>query len=118
MSVQRSGDGFSDEDLIRYGIMPEIVGRIASKCNVVELNEKAYMEIIRGPHSRVSLIEKVLRQYGVAVEDVLSNEELGALIAASKSNRTGVRWVSAQVEGRLLETIRGEGLRPTQARAS
>lgn len=108
-SVQES-EGFSDEDFIRYGIMPEIVGRIATKCSVVELNEKAYLEIIRNPNSRVSQIEKVLKSYGTDIADVLSDEELRRLIAASKTNRTGVRWVSAQVEGRLLESIRRKGL--------
>lgn len=108
-------DEFSDEDFIRYGIMPEIVGRIAAKCKVAELSEKAYLEIIRNPNSRVSQIEKVLKQYGVQIADVLSDEELHTLISTSKSNRTGVRWVSAQVEGRLLETLRGEGLGLSQA---
>ena len=103
-------ESFSDRDFIRYGIMPEIVGRIAAKCSVVELNEKAYMAIIRNPNSRVSQIERVLKSYGTNIEDVLSDEELRRLIAASKTNRTGVRWVSAQVEGRLLESIRRKGL--------
>ena len=111
----QTSDGFSDEDFICYGIMPEIVGRIATKCSVLELNEKAYMEIIRNPNSRVSQIEKVLKQYGVQITDVISNEELRSLIAASKGNRTGVRWVSAQVESRLLESIRGKGLCMSQA---
>jgi len=106
----QTGEGFTDEDFIRYGIMPEIVGRIAAKCSVVELNETAYMEIIRNPNSRVSQIERVLKSYGTDITDVLSDEELRRLIAASKTNRTGVRWVSAQVEGRLLESIRRKGL--------
>lgn len=100
----------SDGDFIRYGIMPEIVGRIAAQCAVAELNETAYLQIIRNPNSRVSQIEKVLKAYGTDIDDVLSEEELRGLIAVSRSNRTGVRWVCAQVEGRLLESIRNKGL--------
>lgn len=109
-SVQVSEEILTDEDFIGYGIMPEIVGRIASKCCARELSEKAYLQIIRNPHSRVAQIEQVLKTYGVEIADVLSNDQLRQLIAASKHNRTGVRWVSAQVEGMLLDAIRGTGL--------
>lgn len=108
--VVQTSEALSDRDFIRYGIMPEIVGRIAAQCTVVELNETAYLQIIRNPNSRVSQIEKVLKAYGTDIDDVLSEEELRRLIATSRSNRTGVRWVSAQVEGRLLESIRSKGL--------
>ena len=103
---------FTDEDFISYGIMPEIVGRIAVKCATRPLDEAAYMNIIRGKYSRVAVIEGVLRQYGIHVADVISQEELREIIEASKANRTGVRWVSAQVENRLLEAIREQGLFP------
>ena len=102
----------SDEDFIAYGIMPEIVGRIAINCATAPLPDEAYINIIRGPHSRVARIAQILESYGLDVADLISDEELKALIASSKSNRTGVRWVSAQVESRLLEAIREEGLFP------
>lgn len=117
-SAQPTSEAFSDADFIRYGIMPEIVGRIATKCSVIELNERAYLQILQNPNSRVSKIEKVLKGYGTKMTDVLSNEELCKLISASKSNRTGVRWVSAQVEGRLLDAIRERGIAPIQENAS
>lgn len=109
---------FTDEDFIDYGIMPEIVGRIATKCFTVPLDERAYMDIIYSPHSRVAKIEKVLQQYGIRASDVVTPEELQKLVASSKSNKTGVRWVSAQVETRLLEAIREQGLFPAPAMAS
>ena len=75
------------------------------------------MNIIRSSHSRVAAIEKVLMQYGIQTSDVISLEELRDLISKSKSNRTGVRWVSAQVESRLLEAIREQGLFPERPKA-
>lgn len=108
---------FTDEDFITYGIMPEIVGRIAVKCATRPLDENAYMDIIRGSYSRVAVIEGVLRQYGIQVADVISQEQLREMIATSKTNRTGVRWVSAQVENRLLEAIREQGLFPCPPQA-
>lgn len=100
----------TDEDFIAYGIMPEIVGRIAQRCTTNPLSDRAYMDIIRGPHSRVALLESVLLSYGAQVSDVICDEELQTLVATSKSNRTGVRWVSAQVENRLLSAIHEKGL--------
>ena len=109
---------FSDEDFIAYGIMPEVIGRIASKCATRPLDEESYISIIRSPHSRVSMIEQVLKQYGIQICDIISQEELKALIAQSKENRTGVRWVSAQVENRLLEAIREQGLFPSRPKVA
>ena len=112
-----SGYAFSDEDFISFGIMPEIVGRIATRCATKPLDDQAYLNIIRSSHSRVAAIEKVLMQYGIQTSDVISLEELRDLISKSKSNRTGVRWVSAQVESRLLEAIREQGLFPERPKA-
>lgn len=104
----------TDEDFIRFGMMPELLGRIAMKCATNVLDAKAYLGIIRGPHSRVALIEQVLKQYGILLSDILSDQEILELAATSRSNRTGVRWVSAQVETRLLEAIRQQGLFPSE----
>lgn len=109
---------FTDEDLISYGIMPEIVGRIAAKCETLPLTEEAYIDIICGPHSRVALIKQVLNSYGMEVSSLITAEEIRRLAATSKANKTGVRWVSAQVEARLLDAIRERGISPARANAS
>lgn len=114
-AAQPAVGNLTDEDFIRFGIIPELVGRIAVKCATKPLNDEAYWNIIRGPHSRVAAIEQVLKQYGTDINDVISQEELCQMVATSKSNRTGVRWVSAQVETRLLEAIREQGLFPDRA---
>lgn len=112
-AIQAPADSaLTDEDFISYGIMPEVVGRIATKCTTQALDDTAYLQILRGPHSRVAAIEQVLAQYGIQTEDVIPQEELLALIAQSKNNRTGVRWVCSQVENRLLSAIREQGLFP------
>lgn len=108
-------EALTDEDFIAYGIMPEIVGRIAVKCASKALPDSAYLDILRGPHSRVGQLEQVLESYGISVSQVISSEELIKLVRTSKSNHTGVRWVSAQVESRLLEAIYEKGLFPHRA---
>ena len=109
---------FTDEDFIAYGIMPEIIGRIATRSFTKALDEKAYLDIIYAPHSRVSQIQQVLEQYGIQASAVISAEEIQHLVASSKNNKTGVRWVCAQVETQLLEAIRTQGLFPAPAIAS
>lgn len=100
----------TDEDFIAYGIMPELIGRIAVKCQARELTDQAYLEIIRGPHSRVAALSQVLGKYGVDISRVVSDAEILEMVAASKNTRTGVRWVSAQVENRILAGIREWGV--------
>jgi ATP-dependent Clp protease ATP-binding subunit ClpX len=111
----RAIEQLTDEDFIAYGIMPEIVGRIAVKCEAKPLSDRVYLDIVRGPNSRVAKLTQVLQSYGIAVQDVISNQALAELISSSKANCTGVRWVSAQVESRLLEAIHDGGLRPSRS---
>jgi hypothetical protein len=73
-----------------------------------------YMRIILNPGSRVSVLKSVLQACGANVEQLLNAEQIRELITASRNNRTGVRWVAAQVEGRLLEGIREQGLYHTE----
>ena len=102
----------TDEDFIAYGIMPELVGRIAVKCTTRELPLEVAIAIVRNPHSRVSRIARTLESRGLPVAAVMSDAELEVLIRTARKNRTGMRWVSAQVESRLLESMRTQGLRP------
>ena len=97
---------FVEEDYLEFGMMPELVGRIATKCNTRHLSDDDYIAIIRNEHSRVSKIAKVLMEYGIDISDLVSDEEMKALIKRSKDNRTGVRWVSAQIENIAMEYFR------------
>ena len=100
----------ADEDFIAYGIMPEIVGRIAAKCCTAPLSQEACLRIIRGPYSRVAVLAGVLKEYGIEEDTLVTDEEILDLLNTSRSNQTGFRWVSAQVENRMLERIRQGGL--------
>ena len=104
----------TDETLIAYGVMPEIVGRIAVKCETQYLSDEMYMRIILNPMSRVTVLKQVLQSCGADVEQLLSTEKIKELIATSRNNRTGVRWVASQVESQLLAGIREQGLYHTE----
>ena len=100
----------TDEDYIEFGIMTEIIGRISIKCEVQNLSDEDYVQIISNPHSRVATIINVLSQYGLEVCDAISTEKIIDLISYSKKNSLGVRWVSAQLENKLLSLIRECGV--------
>lgn len=100
----------SDEELIKFGVMPELLGRISVKVVTNDLTNEDYLQILKNPHGRVSRLLDVLKVCGVEATQVLSDEEILDLISKSKNNRTGFRWVSAQVENRILEAVRTIGV--------
>lgn len=95
-----------DEDYIEFGVLPELIGRVATKCTTNELTNKEYITIIRNPYSRVSIIRTILQQHKINTDDCIQDSKLETLIETSKLNKTGVRWVSSQVENILLEKLR------------
>lgn len=99
------------DDMLRAGIMPEIVGRIATVCETRELNEEHYFQIVNNHASRVSIIAGVLAEHGADVYSVINEKEIRALISQAREQRTGVRWVSAQIENKLLDIIRTDGIK-------
>lgn len=107
---RKADNEINDEDLIKFGVVPELLGRIAIKVVTNDLTNEDYLQILKNPHGRVSTLLEVLTLYGVEAEQVLSDEEILELIDKSKNNRTGFRWVSAQVENRILEVIREGGI--------
>lgn len=95
----------TDEDLIKFGVLPELVGRIADKCTTNKLTAKQYLKIIRNENSRVNELIFVLNQLGISTRRVLSDKKIMELAEQSQVNMLGVRWVSAQVESILLELL-------------
>lgn len=102
------GPGFknmTDEEYIEFGVLPELVGRLAIKVTTNQLGDNDYIQIINNPHSRVSVISNTLKEFGADVDNVVNENELREMIRRSKSNKTGVRWILSQVENKLLENL-------------
>ena len=101
----------ADEDLITFGVMPEIVGRISDKCTTKKLDSQQYLKIIRNQYSKVNTLIKELDKLGIDAARVIDDDKIIKLAGRSQSNMTGVRWVSAQVESELLELLINADLR-------
>ena len=95
----------TDEDLIKFGVLPELVGRISDKCTVNKLTAQQYLEIIKNQHSRVSVLVKELEKLGIDAAKAIDDDKIIQLAEKSQSNMLGVRWVSSQIENMLLDLL-------------
>lgn len=92
------------EDLIKYGLIPEFVGRLPVVTTLKELDEKALIEILTKPKNAL------VKQYQAlfAMENVLLEFTEPALVEISKQSikkKSGARGLRAILEGLLLETM-------------
>ena len=92
------------EDLIKYGLIPEFVGRMPIIATLEELDEEALMTILTEPKNAL------IKQFGKLFE--LENVELeirqDALKAVAKKamdRKTGARGLRSRLEKALLETM-------------
>lgn len=92
------------EDLVKYGLIPEFIGRLPVTAILSELDEAALLQILREPKNALT------KQYGALF--ALENTELefrdDALIAIAKkamARKTGARGLRSIVEAVLLDTM-------------
>ena len=92
------------EDLIRYGLIPEFVGRLAVTAVLEELDEDALVRILVEPRSALT---KQYR-YLFDVENVeleFKKDALRAVARKAKAKRTGARGLRSILENVLLDTM-------------
>jgi ATP-dependent Clp protease ATP-binding subunit ClpX len=92
------------EDLLRFGLIPELVGRLPVSVPLHGLDEDALVEILKAPKNAIT------KQYAklFELEDVQLAFEEGALRAVARKaiqRGTGARGLRAIVEETLLETM-------------
>jgi ATP-dependent Clp protease ATP-binding subunit ClpX len=92
------------EDLIRYGLIPELVGRLPVTCALDDLDEDALVDILREPkNALVKQYQKMLQ-----LEDIRLKFEPDALraIARRATDRgTGARGLRAIIEELMLDIM-------------
>jgi len=92
------------EDLIKFGLIPEFIGRLPVIATLEELDEKALVEILTKPRNALT------RQYGKLFEydDVTLEFEADALDAVAKEaikRNTGARGLRAILEQAMMEVM-------------
>ena len=106
-SEQRVGEMFSEvepEDLIKFGIIPELVGRLPVIATLEELDEEALMRILTEPKNAVvKQFQKLFLMEGVDLE--IRPAGLRAVARKAMARKTGARGLRSILEGALLDTM-------------
>jgi ATP-dependent Clp protease ATP-binding subunit ClpX len=92
------------EDLIKFGLIPELVGRLPVVATLDELSEEALVEILVEPkNALIKQFQRLLRMEGVELE--VRPDALAAIARKALKRRTGARGLRSIVEGALLDVM-------------
>jgi ATP-dependent Clp protease ATP-binding subunit ClpX len=92
------------EDLIKYGLIPEFVGRLPVVATLDELDESALIQILTEPKN--ALLKQYQRMFGMeGVELEVRAEALRAVARKALARRTGARGLRSIMEHVLLEIM-------------
>jgi len=104
---RRTGDilkGVEPDDLMRFGLIPEFIGRLPVLATLEDLDEPALVTILTEPKN--ALVKQYKRLF--EMENVTLTFTDDALIAVAKkaiTRKTGARGLRSILEGILLETM-------------
>lgn len=92
------------EDLIKYGIIPELIGRLPVVATLEELDEKMLIQILKEPKN--ALIKQYLKLFKMDNVDLEFREDALQMIARKALERkTGARGLRAILESVLLDIM-------------
>jgi ATP-dependent Clp protease ATP-binding subunit ClpX len=92
------------DDLVRYGLIPEFVGRLPVIATLRELDEKALVRILTEPKNAITKqYEKLLGMENVEIE--FREDALFAVAEKATERKTGARGLRTILENVLLDTM-------------
>ncbi len=92
------------EDLIKYGLIPEFVGRLPVVATLEELDEGALVQILTEPKNALTKqYEKLFDMEGCEIE--FREEALRAVARKAMERKTGARGLRTILEQVLLDTM-------------
>ncbi|RAL21240.1 ATP-dependent Clp protease ATP-binding subunit ClpX [Lujinxingia litoralis] len=92
------------EDLMRFGLIPEFVGRVPVIATLEELDESALVEILTSPkNALVKQYRKLFRIDGVQVE--FEEGALRSVARAALAHKTGARGLRAILETLMMDLM-------------
>ena len=92
------------EDLVKYGLIPEFVGRLPMIATLDELDLEALVRIIREPKN--SLTKQYSKLFEMEeVEIQFRDDALRAIAKKARERKTGARGLRSIMEAVLLETM-------------
>ena len=92
------------EDLIKFGLIPEFVGRLPVVATLEELDEEALIKILTEPKNAITKqFKRLFDMEGVELE--FRADALSAIAQKALSRKTGARGLRTILEQVLLETM-------------
>ena len=92
------------EDLIKYGLIPEFVGRLPVVATLEELDEVALIQILTQPkNALLKQYQKMFSMEGVELE--VRDAALKAIAKRALERKTGARGLRSILENTLLNTM-------------
>jgi ATP-dependent Clp protease ATP-binding subunit ClpX len=92
------------EDLIKYGLIPEFIGRMPIIASLDDLDEKSLVKILKEPKN--SLIKQYQRLFEFEnVELEFKDESVSEIAKQAISKKTGARGLRSILENILLKTM-------------
>ena len=92
------------EDLLRYGLIPEFIGRLPVIASLHSLDKKALLNILTGPkNALVKQYQKLFRMEGVELQ--IEEEALQAVVEKAIERGTGARALRSILEETMLEIM-------------
>jgi ATP-dependent Clp protease ATP-binding subunit ClpX len=96
--------GVEPEDLVKYGLIPEFVGRLPVVATLEELDEEALMRILVEPKNALSRqYRRLFEMEGCELE--FTDEALRAAARKAMDRRTGARGLRTILETALLDVM-------------
>ena len=92
------------QDLLQYGLIPEMIGRLPSLCTLGDLDEDALVEILTVPKNAICRQYQVLFEMeNIALE--FTEEALRATARKALARKTGARGLRSILEASLLDVM-------------
>ena len=103
-NIGQTLEDLEPEDLVRYGLIPEFVGRLPVIATLEELDKDALINILTEPKN------SLVKQYGAmfemeGVELDIRQDALEAIAAKALERKTGARGLRSIIENVLLDTM-------------
>ncbi|QEM87237.1 ATP-dependent protease ATP-binding subunit ClpX [Glaesserella parasuis] len=92
------------EDLVKFGLIPELIGRLPVITPLEELDEKALINILTEPKNAIiKQYQALFKMEGVELK--FTKDALVAIAQKAISRKTGARGLRSIVENLLLDTM-------------
>ena len=92
------------QDLVKFGIVPELVGRLPIITTLDEMDEESLIRILTEPkNALVRQYAKLFRYDGIELE--IETEALAEIAKRAIGQKTGARGLRAILEGILMQTM-------------